>query len=85
MQLVPAAALAASTLVSSQLTGPLPVGTFDAHLTDSTRLDPFAPSKNRELMVTVSYPAQRRGEQAPWLSPGLATAATRHPGIRLVG
>lgn len=74
MQLLLAAALAASTLVSPQLTGPFPVGTFDAHLTDSTRADPFRPAKNRELMVTVSYPAQRRGQPAPWLSESLATA-----------
>lgn len=74
MQLLMAAVLAASTLVSPQLTGPFPVGTLDAHLVDSTRLDPFQPSKNRELMVTVSYPAHRRGQQAPWLAEGLATA-----------
>jgi hypothetical protein len=72
MQLLLAAALAASILVSPQLSGPFPVGTFDAHLVDSTRSDPFRPEKNRELMVTVSYPAQRRGRPAPWLSPGLA-------------
>ncbi|WP_086663263.1 alpha/beta hydrolase family protein [Lentzea kentuckyensis] len=75
MQLLLAAALTASTLVSPQLSGPLPVGTFDAHLVDPARLDPFRPAKNRELMVTVSYPAQRRGRQAPWLGPGLAAAA----------
>ncbi|NKE57340.1 prolyl oligopeptidase family serine peptidase [Lentzea sp. PSKA42] len=75
MHLLMAAALAASTLISPQLSGPFSVGTFDAHLTDSARLDPFQPSKNRELMVTVSYPAQRKGQQAPWLAPGFATAA----------
>ncbi|GAB2863988.1 alpha/beta hydrolase family protein [Lentzea nigeriaca] len=74
MQLLMAAVLAASTLVSPQLTGPFPVGTFDAHLTDSTRADPFQPAKNRELMVTVSYPARRTGTQAPWLGRGLAQA-----------
>ncbi|MFC3894875.1 hypothetical protein ACFOWZ_25625 [Lentzea rhizosphaerae] len=74
MQLLLAAALAASPLVSPQLSGPFPVGTFDAHLVDSARPDPFQPEKNRELMVTVSYPAQHRGQPAPWLSPGLAAA-----------
>jgi hypothetical protein len=74
VQLLLAAVLTASTLVSPQLTGPFPVGTFDAGLTDSTRVDPWQPTKNRELMVTVSYPAQRRGQQAPWLTEGLATA-----------
>ncbi|MEV6240453.1 lipase [Lentzea sp. NPDC051838] len=75
MHLVAAAVLAASTLISPQVSGPFPVGTFDAHLTDSTRVDPFQPSKNRELMVTVSYPAHRRGQHAPWLAEGLAKAA----------
>jgi hypothetical protein len=74
MHLLMAALLAASTLVSPQLTGPFPVGTRDAHLVDPARLDPFQPSKNRELMVTVSYPAHRRGQQAPWLAKDLATA-----------
>ncbi|MFS8099664.1 prolyl oligopeptidase family serine peptidase [Lentzea alba] len=74
MQLLLAAVLAASTLVSPQLSGPFGVGTHDAHLVDSTRLGPFQPSKNRELMVTISYPAQRHGHRAPWLSPGFAAA-----------
>ncbi|MEU3644237.1 prolyl oligopeptidase family serine peptidase [Lentzea sp. NPDC034063] len=69
-----AAVLAASTLVTPQLTGPFAVGTVDAHLTDSTRADPWQPTKNRELMLTVSYPARRGGQQAPWLGATLATA-----------
>ncbi|MDX8149099.1 prolyl oligopeptidase family serine peptidase [Lentzea sp. BCCO 10_0061] len=74
MQLLMAAVLAASTLVTPQLSGPFAVGTFDAHLTDSTRADPWQPTKNRELMVTISYPARRTGQQAPWLGTTLATA-----------
>lgn len=72
MHLLVAAALAASTLVTPQLSGPFPVGTFNAHLVDSSRVDPWQPSKNRELMVSVSYPARRTGAPAPWLSPGFA-------------
>jgi hypothetical protein len=75
MQLLMTAVLAASTLVSPQVTGPFPVGTTDVHLVDPTRLDPFQPSKNRELMVTVSYPAQRLGPRAPMLAEGFAEAA----------
>ncbi|MGW6446349.1 alpha/beta hydrolase family protein [Lentzea sp. NPDC055074] len=74
MQLLLAAVLAASALTTPQLTGPFAVGTFDAHLTDTTRADPWQPAKNRELMVSVSYPAKRNGQQAPWLGPGFATA-----------
>ncbi len=74
MLLLTAAVLVASTLVSPQVSGPFPVGTFDAHLVDPARLDPFQPVKNREMMVTISYPARRAGQQAPWLAPGLAAA-----------
>lgn len=74
MQLLLAAVLAASALTTPQLTGPFAVGTFDAHLTDTTRADPWQQTKNRELMVSVSYPAKRTGQQAPWLGEGLATA-----------
>lgn len=75
MQLLTAVVLTASTLVSPQLSGPFPVGTRDVHLVDSVRLDPFQPAKNRELMVTISYPARRKGAQAPWLAPSFARAA----------
>ncbi len=43
-QLPPAAAPAAGTLVTPQVTGPFPVGTFDAHLT-GTRADPWHPDQ----------------------------------------
>ncbi len=75
MQLLTAAVLVASTLVTPQLSGSFPVGTFNAHLVDSTRADPWQPSKDRELMVSVRYPARRSGTQAPWLTPGFAAAA----------
>ncbi|MEU7476189.1 prolyl oligopeptidase family serine peptidase [Lentzea sp. NPDC042327] len=74
MQLLLAAVLAASTLVTPQVTGPFPVGVFDAHLTD-TRADPWHPDQRRELMVTVTYPARAKGERAPFLSPAVAAAA----------
>ncbi len=41
------------------LTGPYPVGRRTLHLTDRSRTDPWVPTAgNRELMVTVSYPAR---------------------------
>ncbi|WP_237047934.1 alpha/beta hydrolase family protein [Lentzea guizhouensis] len=73
MQLLLAAVLAASTLVTPQVTGPFPVGTFNAHLTD-TRADPWHPDQRRELMVTVTYPARAKGEEAPFLTPAFAAA-----------
>ncbi|WP_433663966.1 alpha/beta hydrolase family protein [Nocardia sp. CA-128927] len=55
------------------LSGRYPVGTTDLHLVD-TRPDPWHPADKRELMVTVTYPAQRTGERAAWMSPGVAAA-----------
>ncbi|MFI1919637.1 alpha/beta hydrolase family protein [Nocardia sp. NPDC020380] len=37
--------------------GPLPVGTTTMHLVQHGRPDPFAPGSDRELMVSVFYPA----------------------------
>lgn len=43
-------------------TGPYPVGRRTLHLVDRHRTDPWVPrAGNRELMVTVSYPARSAG------------------------
>ncbi|MGW7164423.1 alpha/beta hydrolase family protein [Streptomyces sp. NPDC054884] len=43
-------------------TGPYPVGRRTLHLVDRHRTDPWVPTAgNRELMVTVSYPARSAG------------------------
>ncbi|MET9486595.1 hypothetical protein [Nocardia sp. NPDC006630] len=54
------------------LTGRYRVGTVDLHLVDA-RPDPWQPSEQRELMVTVTYPAQGGGELADWMSPRAAS------------
>lgn len=61
--------------VMPELSGRLVVGVVDFHLVDS-RPDPWLPDRVRELMVTVSYPADvGSGELAPWSSsPGAALA-----------
>ncbi|MER8068263.1 alpha/beta hydrolase [Streptomyces sp. NPDC094034] len=59
-----AAQAAPQVLYSSGLelpssTGPYPVGRRTLHLVDRNRTDPWVPAAgNRELMVTVSYPAR---------------------------
>jgi dienelactone hydrolase len=56
-------------------TGPARIGTVTAHLIDRSRPDPWvATEKNRELMVSIWYPARTvRGHQrADWVSPGIA-------------
>ncbi|MEV0677092.1 prolyl oligopeptidase family serine peptidase [Actinosynnema sp. NPDC050436] len=54
------------------LSGRHPVGTTDLHLVDHARQDPWQPTAKRELMVTVTYPAHRDGQRAPYATPGLA-------------
>ncbi|MFI0712230.1 alpha/beta hydrolase family protein [Streptomyces inhibens] len=49
-----------------QLTLPAPtgryrVGTVDLHLRDSSRMDPWIPGQQRELMVSLWYPATHTG------------------------
>ncbi|GII05980.1 lipase [Planobispora takensis] len=69
------AAAERARLTAPALTGPYDVGTADLHLVDSSRPDPWKPERHRELMVTVTYPADRlaRGPRAPWLTPGVSS------------
>ncbi|WP_371648841.1 MULTISPECIES: alpha/beta hydrolase family protein [unclassified Streptomyces] len=57
-------------------TGPAPVGAVELHLIDRSRTDPWAdPKQPRELMVTVTYPADNtRARTLPWLPPGAERA-----------
>ncbi|UBU08500.1 alpha/beta hydrolase family protein [Nonomuraea gerenzanensis] len=74
---VPAMAADQARLTAPALTGPYDVGTADLHLVDPSRPDPWKPERRRELMVTVTYPADRsaEGPRAPWLTPGVAAVA----------
>ncbi|WP_207938843.1 alpha/beta hydrolase family protein [Actinomadura darangshiensis] len=44
-------------------TGPFKVGTTSLHLVDQSRRDPWTPSRARELMVSVWYPASAPGKE----------------------
>ncbi|CAM4451380.1 hypothetical protein NONI108955_29665 [Nocardia ninae] len=66
----------AAKITLPPLSGRYPVGTVDLYLVDS-RQDPWHPADKRELMVTVTYPAQRTGDRAPWMSPAVAEAVDR--------
>jgi dienelactone hydrolase len=50
-------------------TGPYAIGTVQLHLVDHSRRDPWVPSRPRELMVSVWYPAVTAGRypSAPWM------------------
>ncbi|MFE2106589.1 alpha/beta hydrolase family protein [Kitasatospora sp. NPDC059463] len=60
-------------------TGPYPVGTTALRLVDSGRTDPWQPGRDRELMISLWYPATRPvygRERAPYM----ASRAGRHFG-----
>ncbi|MFC4071629.1 alpha/beta hydrolase family protein [Actinoplanes subglobosus] len=62
-------AAAASPFVLPASTGPFAVGRDVVHLTDRSRPDPWVPSRARELMVSMFYPAVGLpGRPAPYLS-----------------
>lgn len=50
-------------------TGPFPIGTVSLYLVDHSRRDPWVPSRPRELMVSVWYPASSVSGygRAPWI------------------
>ncbi|MGO4758181.1 hypothetical protein AB4212_57870, partial [Streptomyces sp. 2MCAF27] len=56
-------------------TGPYPVGMVELHLVDQGRKERWGPG-DRELMVSVWYPARREtdGASAPYMRPGAAEA-----------
>ena len=54
-------------------TGTFAVGTFQLQLVDSDRVDPWVDGRNRELMISIWYPAEREAERkAPYMQPGAA-------------
>ncbi|CAM5603534.1 lipase [Streptomyces xanthochromogenes] len=46
-------------------TGQYPLGSDTLHLVDHSRRDPWVPDQDRELMVTLTYPAARSGVGRP--------------------
>ncbi|MFE6858515.1 alpha/beta hydrolase family protein [Nocardia sp. NPDC057668] len=53
-------------------TGPNPVGVTQVHLTDTSRIDPWDPARQRELIVQIWYPADAADTSplAAWPTPG---------------
>ncbi|MCG5212080.1 alpha/beta hydrolase [Streptosporangium soli] len=78
-----AAAAAISTPFLPEPTGPHQVGTTSLHLTDTSRPDPWVPSAEaRELMVSLWYPTQARGERrAPYVTPKESELLLKGSGI----
>ncbi|WP_406148095.1 alpha/beta hydrolase family protein [Streptomyces sp. NBC_01012] len=72
----PAASSATATLELPRPTGPYSVGTEILHLTDHGRPDPWVPEAgDRELMVSLHYPARAGSGSAP--APYMSTEEAR--------
>ncbi|MEU9097688.1 alpha/beta hydrolase [Streptomyces sp. NPDC048361] len=56
---------AATRIELPRPTGPFALGSDTLHLVDHARRDPWVPSQDRELMVTLTYPAVRSGTGRP--------------------
>jgi dienelactone hydrolase len=66
-------------------TGRHPVGTTSLHLTDTSRLDPWVPTANRELMVSLFYPAaSARGPKKQYMTAVESAAVFEEAGITTV-
>ena len=72
----PAGATSPLQLTLPAPTGSESVGTVSLHLIDPGRQDPWVPGRQRELMVSIWYPARHTEHYpaVPWMPP--ATAAT---------
>jgi hypothetical protein len=77
----PAAAATGLRIAMPALSGHHAVGTAELHLVDG-RPDPWRPAEDREVMVTVTYPAHGSdGARAPWMTSGVAAAVDREAGL----
>ena len=77
----------ALALVLPAPTGPRAIGELQLHLVDKSRNDPWVPTKKRELMASVWYPAANGGPRVPYVSAklGPVLAADWLPLIGLEG
>ncbi|MGI5466260.1 alpha/beta hydrolase family protein [Streptomyces sp. CA-132043] len=68
-------------------TGRHPVGSTELHLVDDDRRDPWATDRNRELMVSVWYPARRANgrPRQPYMPPGVARSVDESGSFGLAG
>ncbi|GIG91150.1 alpha/beta hydrolase family protein [Plantactinospora endophytica] len=73
--------LARFTATLPEPTGPYPVGTVAWQIDGTGRPDPWRPGQDRDLTVQLWYPAQDRGESAPWAHPNVARQAARRYGF----
>ena len=74
---VPASAETGTAITMPALSGRHAVGTAELHRVDR-RPDPWRPGQDREVMVTVTYPAHRSDAgRAPWMASGVAAVVAQ--------
>ncbi|MFG3282229.1 alpha/beta hydrolase family protein [Streptomyces sp. NPDC048111] len=78
----PSAPASASAIQLPHPTGPFTLGSETLHLVDHARRDPWVPDRDRELMVTLTYPAARPRGGRP---AAYATAAEAPALLRAIG
>ncbi len=60
-------------------TGPYVAGVTELHLVDGSRRDPWVKDEQRELMISIWYPAsESSGQPAPYMRPGAAEYYDEH-------
>uniref|UniRef100_A0AAU2V0G1 Alpha/beta hydrolase n=1 Tax=Streptomyces sp. NBC_00003 TaxID=2903608 RepID=A0AAU2V0G1_9ACTN len=81
--MVTAPVAAAQQLEIPRPTGQYAIGADTLHLVDHSRRDPWVPSRDRELMVTLTYPAARpgTGHPAPYTTAAEAPVLLKELGI----
>jgi predicted dienelactone hydrolase len=60
--------------------GPYNIGTTELHLVDPDRRDFWVKNKNREIMISIWYPAQKnyKGKRAPYMHPKAAAITDKN-------
>ncbi len=77
------ASIGAEPIQLPRPTGPYALGSDTLHLVDHSRRDPWVPSQDRELMVTLTYPAARSasGRPAAYTTPAEAPVLLKELGV----
>ncbi|MFE9407020.1 alpha/beta hydrolase family protein [Streptomyces sp. NPDC006530] len=77
------ASIGAEPIQLPRPTGPYALGSDTLHLVDHARRDPWVPSQDRELMVTLTYPAARAasGRPAAYTTPAEAPVLLKELGV----
>ncbi|MFF8278877.1 alpha/beta hydrolase family protein [Streptomyces lateritius] len=80
----PTATASVSALALPEPTGKHPVGMTNVHVEDEGRADPWVPVEDRELMISLWYPATKPSNtRAPYMTPAESEAYGASTGLGL--